>query len=98
VNSSLEQRVTISFLIFINIVIEQLRDQINMGQEHSPATIPIETEIIKNLGFGGALHLVGLVLLLVLVLLPLVAHVDELVEFVSDNLTNEKRFKINERS
>ena len=87
---SLEQQVTLSLLILINIVIEQLGDQINMGQEHSSAAIPIEAEIIKNLGFGGALHLVICCCGWVLVLLALVAHVDEFVEFVSDNLTNEK--------
>jgi Sec-independent protein secretion pathway component TatC len=65
---------------FVDVVVEQLIDEVDMGEEHPAATVAIEAQLIEYL---SNIH----VFPRVAVLISIPHHFAELVPFVSDHLT-----------
>jgi hypothetical protein len=85
-------------LEFINIVVEQLGNEINVCQNHSSAAISVEPELVecdrlRTSGHGLIGILVGVSMSLVL--LNLLNKVNELVVLVANNLNQIRNNKRN---
>ena len=48
-----------SFLELVNVVVQQLRDEVNVCQNHPPAAVPVQTELVEGLCLDTLLCLVG---------------------------------------
>ena len=69
----------ISIVDFVNVVIEQLIDEVDVRKEHAPAAIPSEAQLIEDLTNFDFLRLA--------ILIAFAYHFTELFPFVCDHFT-----------
>ena len=83
-------------MVLVDVVVEQLGDQVDVSEDHSPAAVSLETKFVQGLALWRLLRSILAVLLILasnfsLILLVLAEEVDVLVVLVAGNLGEDER-------